>query len=1201
MLFFILSSLGAVTNAQESTRHHVLHIYQEALEQPFAESRFKDFLATLPRVDDYYIVEGDIALSEEEVRAYLVGKSEAAGRVTATAELLVNQYNGRRDFYQSPEARNLTYAVDRGSFPNETAYQTILTSLRKAAADWEAACPECRIRFAHVAAQDAAPSSDRVSFIVRYQDASGAYIASSFFPHDPPVRRIVRVDPSYFSSAFDKIGVFRHELGHVLGYRHEHIQGIAGCSYEDKKWVPLTPYDPHSVMHYFCGGGGGLTLELSALDKSAHTKLYALNFIGLQAPPPTMSEKAARTAQLFKDVVGSPFDDARRSAYLKSLPQHEGYYIVEGDLRMTGDEVLSYTVAQSSAPAPVERGAELLVNLYANARDFYRELSQRNLAYAVDRNSFPDEANYKMVVDAMQKATKDWTDACSECQLHFTHLQDQDRSPSQEKVSFTVRYQDVGGDYIAVSFFPHDPPLRRYLDIDPSYFTANFDKVGILRHELGHILGYRHEHIRGVPGCYSEDNKWQPLTPYDPKSVMHYFCGGEGSLKLELTALDREGHHKLYGPASSSATASTGKPVLVVHFEGGDVSSNTLKVLRILNREGVLPMEKHTVSRGETLETILKDHIQLPGYPSSMTVFTRQLNKGIEPSDLRIGAQIRYPNVQLTTYEFGTKLDPVEDRQQINQIQENWKHLYVASQEQSASKLVRVVLKGYEIRLTVEDPKKLSALVKEINSLDSRNIIPYARVGSEKKPAYYGHHDTRSYPKEDVRKFWNERQTLIPTNIQGSLGSLLGMADLPEGWAHPCALGLDCPEVVLIDTPVYPHPDLAGEVLTDSGALSSSDSLISGNQQKIEVENDLQMSEHGTHMAGIIASQDNEFGLVGVHPGVRIYSWDWGQLRDQLDVLAKRISDHEEDATNRGSLQVYVFANDWPSPTDPELRLTDDILSRKLSEEKVLVVAAAGQPDPKTGKAPENLTTSRGFGPMNLGDLENVIVVTACAPCDGDRPRVAPWANYSRDGFVHVAAPGENIPSTAGGGHYATATGTSQATAFVAGLASAMVCYYPRSYERADKIKTRLQITSRPLALYSTSETEAAKLVTGIVDEKLAMLDPTKDWIRRNGQAIEPLSEAFQWQITNINGRDSNLEPISVPLSSVYRIMYKGGKVVIYKKGNSKGDIERIGPLKLSTTEAAKQLFLLAGSPVTIGDFEDLLLSRPHKVQGESQ
>ena len=109
---------------------------------------------------------------------------------------------------------------------------------------------------------------------------------------------------------------------------------------------------------------------------------------------------------------------------------------------------------------------------------------------------------------------------------------------------FVVREFDADGKFIASAFFPNDPVERRRADIDPSYYTTSFDKVGVLRHELGHVLGFRHEHIRNeAPPVCPNEPLWDTkvLTKYDPKSVMHYFCGGVGSNALKISELDRKG------------------------------------------------------------------------------------------------------------------------------------------------------------------------------------------------------------------------------------------------------------------------------------------------------------------------------------------------------------------------------------------------------------------------------------------------------------------------------------------------------------------------------------------------------------------------------------------------------------------------------------------------------------------------------------
>ena len=122
--------------------------------------------------------------------------------------------------------------------------------------------------------------------------------------------------------------------------------------------------------------------------------------------------------------------------------------------------------------------------------------------------------------------------------------------------TFVVRYENVEGGPIARAFFPSTAPDGRSVVVFPGYFAAGmgFDPVGVLRHEIGHVLGYRHEHIRNIPGCFTEGTDWKPLTPYTPNSVMHYFCGGAGSMDLSIREADKRGHRCLYITGSPCPT-----------------------------------------------------------------------------------------------------------------------------------------------------------------------------------------------------------------------------------------------------------------------------------------------------------------------------------------------------------------------------------------------------------------------------------------------------------------------------------------------------------------------------------------------------------------------------------------------------------------------------------------------------------------------
>ncbi|WNG54230.1 matrixin family metalloprotease [Archangium gephyra] len=223
---------------------------------------------------DVYVVNGDEAVEGVEgLRAYY-DNFVANGDVGATQDGLAVYYIGGDIKWSATAARNITYCVSSSSFGSR--YSTVVTAMNNATAAWEATA---NVNFVHSSSYDSncTASQAGVVFDVRMTTTT-SYVARAFFPNSSRSARNVLISTSAFGSSgsWTLTGVLRHELGHVLGFRHEHTRSTASGCYEDNQWRALTStYDRASVMHYpQCNGTQTGDLVLTSLDKSGARALY---------------------------------------------------------------------------------------------------------------------------------------------------------------------------------------------------------------------------------------------------------------------------------------------------------------------------------------------------------------------------------------------------------------------------------------------------------------------------------------------------------------------------------------------------------------------------------------------------------------------------------------------------------------------------------------------------------------------------------------------------------------------------------------------------------------------------------------------------------------------------------------------------------------------------------------------------------------
>jgi thermitase len=196
-----------------------------------------------------------------------------------------------------------------------------------------------------------------------------------------------------------------------------------------------------------------------------------------------------------------------------------------------------------------------------------------------------------------------------------------------------------------------------------------------------------------------------------------------------------------------------------------------------------------------------------------------------------------------------------------------------------------------------------------------------------------------------------------------------------------------------------------------------------------KTSNPIDIHGHGTHIAGIIGAVANaKMGTAGIAQNVQIMPVRYYSETAPGSVNLANTIKALHYAIDNGA-RIINYSGGGPEYSEEEFQAM-----KKADQKGVLIVAAAGN-DHRNTDIEDNRYYPAAY---TLKGLKNIITVASIDPTN----KLLPSSNWGSKS-VDIAAPGEGILSTLPGGRYGKMSGTSQATAFVTGVAALLLSKQP--------------------------------------------------------------------------------------------------------------------------------------------------------------
>jgi len=377
-----------------------------------------------------------------------------------------------------------------------------------------------------------------------------------------------------------------------------------------------------------------------------------------------------------------------------------------------------------------------------------------------------------------------------------------------------------------------------------------------------------------------------------------------------------------------------------------------------------------------------------------------------------------------------------------------------------------------------------------MNSPSARPYIVVLKAGEEPESAENDAQDHGAQIQHSFRSVLNGSSAHLS---DAAVSALSGRSDVAyiEPDAEVSAFAQTVPiGVTRIAAPQHPYFHSATDVdvaIIDTGLDATHPDLNYFTGGDFTGEGLFDGHGHGTHVSGTVAAKDNDFGVVGVAPGARLWA---------VKVL---------DSAGSGSFSNVIAGLDYVSQHASEIEVANlslggsgysqamrDAVAGCVNRGVVIVVAAGnssvdvygndeifGTSDDTIPAAyPECMTVSA------MTDTDGQVGAVGSGTSYGGDDQLANFSNHSMSAMVgdpvsswgaavDLAAPGVNILSTYKGGGYATMSGTSMASPHVTGSVALYIAQHGRAFNSGDvyAIRQGLIDSSQPQYVWQSGNT----------------------------------------------------------------------------------------------------------------------------------